>query len=160
MLCREGVESPPLEHLKGTQMWHLGTWFSGGLGSVGLMFAFDDIRKPFQPKQFCDSKNVPPLQEPLPCFLCNPSPCTPCMPWVRSVFAVAVWMMGFALICTDLRLGTAHLHCLLSSWVQSPGLQCSHGLTDGAALWVRGEYFWWIKKELNKTPSQISITYQ
>jgi len=36
-------------------MWHLGTQFSGGLCSVRLMVGLDDVRGPFQPKQFYDS---------------------------------------------------------------------------------------------------------
>ena len=33
-------------------MWCLGTWFSGGLGSVGLTVGLDDVKGLFQPKQF------------------------------------------------------------------------------------------------------------
>ena len=36
-------------------MWHLGTWFSGGLGSVRFMVGPDDLKGLFQPKYFCDS---------------------------------------------------------------------------------------------------------
>lgn len=36
-------------------MWPLGTWFSGGLGSVGLTVGLDDFEGLFQPKRFCDS---------------------------------------------------------------------------------------------------------
>ena len=35
--------------------WHLGTWFSGGLGSVRLMVGLDDLKGPFQPKRFSES---------------------------------------------------------------------------------------------------------
>ena len=31
-------------------MWHLGTWFSDGLGSVRLMVGPDDLKGLFQPK--------------------------------------------------------------------------------------------------------------
>lgn len=33
-------------------MWHLGTWFSDGLRSAGLM-PVNDCRYNFQPKRFC-----------------------------------------------------------------------------------------------------------
>jgi len=36
-------------------MWYLGTWFSGGLGSVSLMLGLDDLKGFFQPKLFYDS---------------------------------------------------------------------------------------------------------
>ena len=36
-------------------MWCLGTWFSGGLGSVTLMVGLDDLKGLFQPKRFYDS---------------------------------------------------------------------------------------------------------
>ena len=36
-------------------MWHLGTWFSGGLGRVRFTVGLDDLKGLFQPKQFCDS---------------------------------------------------------------------------------------------------------
>ena len=36
-------------------MWHLGTWFSGGLGSVRFMVGLDDLKGLFQPKRFYDS---------------------------------------------------------------------------------------------------------
>jgi len=35
-------------------MWHLGTWFSGGLGSVRLTVGLDDFKGLFQPKRFYD----------------------------------------------------------------------------------------------------------
>lgn len=31
-------------------MWYLRTWFSGGLGSAGLMVGVNDLGGPFQPK--------------------------------------------------------------------------------------------------------------
>lgn len=38
------------------QMWNLGTWFSVGLGSSGLMVELNDLRGLFQPRLlFCDS---------------------------------------------------------------------------------------------------------
>ncbi|KAK4832564.1 hypothetical protein QYF61_024064 [Mycteria americana] len=39
-------------------MWCSGTWFSGGLGSVGFMVGLDDLKGLFQPKRFYDSKRV------------------------------------------------------------------------------------------------------
>ena len=36
-------------------MWHLGTWFSGGLGSARSTAGLDDLRSLFQAKQFYDS---------------------------------------------------------------------------------------------------------
>ncbi|KAK4810447.1 LOW QUALITY PROTEIN: hypothetical protein QYF61_004227, partial [Mycteria americana] len=48
-LPREVVESPSLE------TWHLGTWFSGGLGSVRFTVGLDDLKGLFQPIRFCDS---------------------------------------------------------------------------------------------------------
>ena len=36
-------------------MWHLGTWFSGGLGSARVMVGLDDLKGLFQPKRFYDS---------------------------------------------------------------------------------------------------------
>jgi len=33
-------------------MWHLGTWFSGGLGSVRFMVGLNDLKGFFQPKRF------------------------------------------------------------------------------------------------------------
>jgi len=33
-------------------MWHLWTWFSGGLGSVRFMVGFDDVKSLFQLKLF------------------------------------------------------------------------------------------------------------
>lgn len=40
---REGLESPSLEVLEDVSMWHLQTWFSGGLVSAGLMVEPDDL---------------------------------------------------------------------------------------------------------------------
>jgi len=45
----------------------LGSWFSGGLGSVRLTVGLDDLKGLFQPKQFYDSipeqqfKNTEPI---------------------------------------------------------------------------------------------------
>ena len=39
-------------------MWHLGTWFSGGLGSVRFMVGLDDLKGLFQSKWFYDSKGL------------------------------------------------------------------------------------------------------
>lgn len=50
MLPREVVRSPSLEVLKDMQMWHLGTWFGGGLGSVRLAVGFDGLKDSFQPQ--------------------------------------------------------------------------------------------------------------
>ena len=36
-------------------MWHLGTWFSGGLGSVRFMVGLDDLKSLFEPKSCYDS---------------------------------------------------------------------------------------------------------
>ena len=36
-------------------MWHLGTWFSGGLGNVRLTVGLDDLKGLFQSKRFYDS---------------------------------------------------------------------------------------------------------
>ena len=41
-------------YLKDACMWLLGTWFSGGLGSAGLMLGLNDFKGLFQPKQFHD----------------------------------------------------------------------------------------------------------
>ena len=54
-LPREVVESPSWRYLKDVQMWCLGTWFSGGLGSIRLTLGLDDLKGPFQPKWFYDS---------------------------------------------------------------------------------------------------------
>jgi len=35
-------------------MWHLGTWFSDGFGSVRLLTRVKDLRDLFQPKPFYD----------------------------------------------------------------------------------------------------------
>lgn len=35
-------------------MWHLGTWFIGGLGNAGVRIGFDDLLGIFQPKKFYD----------------------------------------------------------------------------------------------------------
>lgn len=37
-------------------MWHLGTWFSDELGSVGLMVGVKDLKGFFQHKSFYDLK--------------------------------------------------------------------------------------------------------
>lgn len=49
-LCGTGPDAPgkwpsshPWGYLEGMKMWHLGTCFSGGLGSAGLMGGFDDL---------------------------------------------------------------------------------------------------------------------
>jgi len=44
----------PWRYLKDVCMWQLGTWFSGGLGSVRLMIGPDDLKGLFQPKLFYD----------------------------------------------------------------------------------------------------------
>lgn len=36
-------------------MGHWGTWFSGGLGSVGLQVGLGDLKGRFQTKQFYES---------------------------------------------------------------------------------------------------------
>lgn len=36
-------------------MWHLGTWSSGGLGSVTFIVGLDDLKGFFQSKLFYDS---------------------------------------------------------------------------------------------------------
>jgi len=38
----------PWRYLKDVQAWCLGTWFSGGLGSVRLMVGLDDLKDLFQ----------------------------------------------------------------------------------------------------------------
>jgi len=38
------------------QVWHFGTWFSGGLGSISFMVGLHDLKGVFQPKRFYDSK--------------------------------------------------------------------------------------------------------
>jgi len=43
-------------YLKDVQMWYLGIWFSGGLGSVRLMVGLNDLKGPFQSKWFYNSK--------------------------------------------------------------------------------------------------------
>ncbi|KAK4830495.1 hypothetical protein QYF61_011408 [Mycteria americana] len=43
--------------LKDVLMWCLGTWCSGGLGSVRLMVGLDDLKGLFQPKRFYDINN-------------------------------------------------------------------------------------------------------
>jgi len=50
-LPRDVVESPSLEVVKRC----LGTWFSGGFGSVRLMVGLDDLTGLFQHKLFYDS---------------------------------------------------------------------------------------------------------
>ncbi|KAK4817534.1 hypothetical protein QYF61_019452 [Mycteria americana] len=54
-LPREVVESPSLEVFKRRWMRCLGTWCSGGLGSVRFMVGLDDLKGLFQPIRFCDS---------------------------------------------------------------------------------------------------------
>ncbi|KAK4817440.1 hypothetical protein QYF61_014516 [Mycteria americana] len=54
-LPREVVESPSLEVFKDVWMRCLGTWYSGGLGSVRFMVGLDDLKGLFQPIRFCDS---------------------------------------------------------------------------------------------------------
>lgn len=39
-------------------MWRLGTLFSDGLGSVTLVVRLDDLKGPFQHRQFYDSMNT------------------------------------------------------------------------------------------------------
>lgn len=46
-----GFKLPFLEVFKEVRMWHLGMWFSSGLGSAGGMV---DLRGLFQPKLFCE----------------------------------------------------------------------------------------------------------
>lgn len=38
-------------------MWHLGTWFNGGLGNAGLMVVFS-LKGLFQHKRFYDSNSI------------------------------------------------------------------------------------------------------
>ena len=46
------------------QMWCLGTWFSGGLGSVTFKVGLDDLKGLFQPKLFYESMiNVPEVNQ-------------------------------------------------------------------------------------------------
>ena len=40
----------PWRYLKDVQLWHLGTWFSGGLGSDRLKVGFNGLKGLFQPK--------------------------------------------------------------------------------------------------------------
>ncbi|KAK4815922.1 LOW QUALITY PROTEIN: hypothetical protein QYF61_010179 [Mycteria americana] len=54
-LPREVVESPSLEVLKDVWMRCLGTWCSGGLGSLRFTVGLDDLKGLFQPIRFCDS---------------------------------------------------------------------------------------------------------
>ncbi|KAK4823687.1 hypothetical protein QYF61_005753 [Mycteria americana] len=54
-LPREVVESPSLEVFKGRLVRCLGTWCSGGLGSVRFTVGLDDLKGLFQPIRFCDS---------------------------------------------------------------------------------------------------------
>jgi len=42
-------------YLKDAQIWHLKTWFSGGLGSVRLIVGLDDLESLFHPKLFYES---------------------------------------------------------------------------------------------------------
>lgn len=46
----EGVKSPSLEVFKDMQKWCLGTWFSSGLGSAGLIVGLSDMKGLFQTK--------------------------------------------------------------------------------------------------------------
>ena len=39
-------------------MWCLGTWCSGGLGSVRWTVGLDDLKRLFQPQRFCDSMTL------------------------------------------------------------------------------------------------------
>lgn len=47
------LESHPGRCLKDIKLWHLGTWFSGALGTAGGMVGLNNLRGLFQPKQFC-----------------------------------------------------------------------------------------------------------
>lgn len=38
---------PSWRDLKASWMWHLGTWFNGGLGTAGLMAGLDDLKALF-----------------------------------------------------------------------------------------------------------------
>lgn len=46
----EELQPCRVAYLKGVLMWHLGTGFSGGLGSTDLMVGFDGLRGVFQPQ--------------------------------------------------------------------------------------------------------------
>lgn len=52
---KEGKKKSGQWYFKGLWIGHLKTWFSGRLGSAGLMVGFNDPRGLFQPKQPCDS---------------------------------------------------------------------------------------------------------
>ena len=45
----------PWTYYKYMYMWCLGTWFSGGLGSIRFMVGLSDLQGFFQPEQFYDS---------------------------------------------------------------------------------------------------------
>jgi len=49
-LPREEVETSSLEVFKSCVTWHLGTRYSGGLGSVRSMVGLDNLKRLFQPK--------------------------------------------------------------------------------------------------------------
>ncbi|KAK4824164.1 hypothetical protein QYF61_011291, partial [Mycteria americana] len=54
-LPREVVGRHPWRYLKDVWMWCLGTWYSGGLGSVRFTVGLDDLKGLFQPIRFCYS---------------------------------------------------------------------------------------------------------
>lgn len=45
----------PWRHLKDVSIWHLGTWFNGGLGSTRLIVWLSDLKGLFQSQWFYDS---------------------------------------------------------------------------------------------------------
>ena len=52
----KGLSPHPWGYLKAVWMRCLGTWCSGGLGSVRFTVGLDDLKGLFQPIQFCDNK--------------------------------------------------------------------------------------------------------
>lgn len=49
---RKWLSHNPWRYLEDMWMWHLGTSFSSGLGSAGVMFPPDDLKSLFQTKWF------------------------------------------------------------------------------------------------------------
>lgn len=53
----EELQPCRMVYLKDVQMWHLGTWFSSGLGSADLTVELNGLKGVFQPQWFCDAQD-------------------------------------------------------------------------------------------------------